>query len=148
MSDTNPESLETVEGIGPKTASALRAAGYRTIADLRSASRNELAVVEGMGTARADSIKRAAAPAAVEDVRGIGPKLLEALAHAGYDTVEDLRAADRSALTDVEGIGNAMAARILRDVGSPNEPPSAPESDREATQEALEDAGGWVDDRV
>jgi large subunit ribosomal protein L32e len=54
---------------------------------------------------------------AIEDIGGVGPSKAEALAEAGYETVEDLKAASQSELADVESIGNALAARIKAEVG-------------------------------
>ena len=53
----------------------------------------------------------------VEDIGGVGPSKGEALADAGYESVEDLKAASQSELADIDGIGNALAARIKADVG-------------------------------
>ncbi|MFD1633925.1 50S ribosomal protein L32e [Haloplanus ruber] len=53
----------------------------------------------------------------VEDIGGVGPSKAEALADAGYESIEDLKAASQSELADIEGIGNALAARIKADVG-------------------------------
>lgn len=49
--------LEDVAGIGPGTAQTLRAAGLESVADLRAATRAELAAVEGIGAGAADRIK-------------------------------------------------------------------------------------------
>jgi large subunit ribosomal protein L32e len=56
-------------------------------------------------------------PQELEDISGVGPSKAEALRDAGYETVEDLQAASQAELGDVEGIGNALAARIKADVG-------------------------------
>ncbi|GAB6861206.1 50S ribosomal protein L32e [Haloplanus litoreus] len=53
----------------------------------------------------------------IEDIGGVGPSKAEALAEAGYESIEDLKAASQSELADTEGIGNALAARIKADVG-------------------------------
>jgi large subunit ribosomal protein L32e len=53
----------------------------------------------------------------IEDIGGVGPSKAEALAEAGYESIEDLKAASQSELADIEGIGNALAARIKADVG-------------------------------
>ena len=53
----------------------------------------------------------------VEDIGGVGPSKAEALADAGYESIEDLKAPSQSELADIEGIGNALAARIKADVG-------------------------------
>ncbi|CQH60200.1 50S ribosomal protein L32e [Halobacterium hubeiense] len=57
------------------------------------------------------------APETLEDISGVGPSKAEALREAGYESVEDMRAASQSELADVSGIGNALAARIKADVG-------------------------------
>ncbi|WP_135304332.1 50S ribosomal protein L32e [Haloarcula amylovorans] len=51
------------------------------------------------------------------DISGVGDSKAESLREAGFDTVDDVRAADQSALAEVDGIGNALAARIKADVG-------------------------------
>ena len=56
-------------------------------------------------------------PEALTDVGGVGESKAEALEEAGYETVDDLRAASQEELAAVEGIGNALAARIKADVG-------------------------------
>ena len=53
----------------------------------------------------------------LEDISGVGPSKADALREAGYETVEDVKAASQSELADVEGVGNALAARIKADVG-------------------------------
>ena len=57
------------------------------------------------------------APQDLEDISGVGPTKADALRDAGYESIEDVKAASQSALADVEGIGNALAARIKADVG-------------------------------
>ena len=53
----------------------------------------------------------------IEDIGGVGPSKAEALREGGYESVEDLKAASQSELADIDGIGNALAARIKADVG-------------------------------
>jgi large subunit ribosomal protein L32e len=56
-------------------------------------------------------------PQELEDISGVGPSKAEALREAGYETVQDVKAASQSELSEVDGIGNALAARIKADVG-------------------------------
>ena len=56
-------------------------------------------------------------PESLEDISGVGPSKAEALEDAGYESVEDVKAASQNELADVEGIGNALAARVKADVG-------------------------------
>ncbi|MFB6165952.1 MAG: 50S ribosomal protein L32e [Haloarculaceae archaeon] len=56
-------------------------------------------------------------PQELEDISGVGASKAESLREAGYDSVEDVAAASQDDLAEVEGIGNALAARIKADVG-------------------------------
>ncbi|WP_267640272.1 50S ribosomal protein L32e [Haloarchaeobius amylolyticus] len=56
-------------------------------------------------------------PQELEDISGVGETKAEALRDAGFETVEDIKKASQSDLAEVEGIGNALAARIKADVG-------------------------------
>ncbi|MFB6122396.1 MAG: 50S ribosomal protein L32e [Haloferacaceae archaeon] len=76
-------------------------------------------------------------PQTLEDIGGVGPSKAEALREAGYETVEDLQASSQSELADVEGIGNALAARIKAEVGGLE---VAEETEAEIEEEAPEEA--------
>ena len=52
----------------------------------------------------------------ITDVSGVGEEKAAALREAGYENVADLRDADQDDLAEVEGVGNALAARIKADV--------------------------------
>jgi len=51
------------------------------------------------------------------DVEGVGETKAEALREAGFTSVTDLRNATQSQLSDVDGVGKALAARMKADVG-------------------------------
>jgi len=51
------------------------------------------------------------------DISGVGDAKAESLREAGFETVDDVRGADQSALAEADGVGNALAARIKADVG-------------------------------
>ncbi|WP_247729060.1 50S ribosomal protein L32e [Halovivax limisalsi] len=55
--DTGPETLEDISGVGESKADALREAGYGAVDDVREASQDDLADVEGIGMALAARIK-------------------------------------------------------------------------------------------
>lgn len=57
------------------------------------------------------------APEELSEISGVGETKADALREAGYDSVERIRAASQDELADVEGVGNALAARIKADVG-------------------------------
>jgi len=56
-------------------------------------------------------------PEELEDISGVGPSKADALREAGYESVEDIQAASQGELSDVDGVGNALAARIKAGVG-------------------------------
>jgi large subunit ribosomal protein L32e len=51
------------------------------------------------------------------DISGVGESKADALAEAGYETVDDIRVASQDDLAEVDGVGMALAARIKADVG-------------------------------
>lgn len=53
----------------------------------------------------------------LEDISGVGPTKADALRDAGFESVEDVAEASQDELSAVDGIGNALAARIMADVG-------------------------------
>ena len=57
------------------------------------------------------------APESLEDISGVGPSKADALRAAGYESVEDIQAASQGELGEVDGVGNALAARIKAGVG-------------------------------
>ena len=56
-------------------------------------------------------------PEQLTDISGVGESKADALRDAGFETVEDVAAAEQSELAETEGVGNALAARIKADVG-------------------------------
>jgi large subunit ribosomal protein L32e len=52
----------------------------------------------------------------IEDIAGVGGAKADALRGAGYTSVEAIREASQEELSEVEGIGNALAARIKADI--------------------------------
>lgn len=57
----------------------------------------------------------------LESIPGVGELKAATLRGAGFETIEDIRAADQSELADVDQIGNALASRIKADVDGPEE---------------------------
>ncbi|MFQ3293245.1 MAG: large subunit ribosomal protein L32e [Halobacteriales archaeon] len=56
-------------------------------------------------------------PQDIEEISGVGESKAEALREAGYESVEAVKGASQSDLAEIDGIGNALAARIKADVG-------------------------------
>lgn len=52
------------------------------------------------------------------DISGVGESKADLLREAGYESVPELAAASREELAEIEGIGNALAARIKADLDS------------------------------
>jgi len=50
----------------------------------------------------------------LEDISGVGPSKADALRAAGYETVEDVKAASQSELSQVDGVGNARSQRVSK----------------------------------
>jgi len=76
----------------------------------------------------------------IEDIGGVGPSKADALREAGYESVEDLKAASQSELADIDGIGNALAARIKADVGGLEVSEETEAEVEEEEPEAVEEA--------
>jgi large subunit ribosomal protein L32e len=137
-----PETLEDIDGVGDAKAESLREAGYDSVEDVEAATVADLTEVEGISESLAERIladvsggdedgETAASedeetveaddepegPADIEDISGVGPSKADALRDAGYESVDDIRAASQSDLAEVDGVGNALAARIKADVG-------------------------------
>jgi large subunit ribosomal protein L32e len=83
----------------------------------------------------------------IADVAGVGDATAEALREAGFESVADLREADDDDLTAVEGVGNALAARIKADVGAVevDEEPEAEVTDETDETEAADTADAETD---
>jgi large subunit ribosomal protein L32e len=79
-------------------------------------------------------------PQELEDISGVGPSKAEALREAGYETVEDVKAASQAELAEVDGIGNALAARIKADVGGLEVTEETEAEVEEETEEPEEEA--------
>ena len=75
-------------------------------------------------------------PTELEDISGVGASKAEALRDAGYETVADVAAATQEELAEVSGIGDALAARILADVGDLEVEEAEPEAEEAAAEEA------------
>jgi len=84
-------------------------------------------------------------PQELEDISGVGPSKAEALREAGYESVEDVKAASQAELSEVDGIGNALAARIKADVGG-LEVTEETEAEVEETEPVEEEPEEDVDD--
>jgi large subunit ribosomal protein L32e len=76
----------------------------------------------------------------IEDIGGVGPSKAEALREAGYESIEDLKAASQSELADIDGVGNALAARIKADVGGLEVSEETEAEVEEDTEEELEES--------
>ena len=74
------------------------------------------------------------------DISGVGDAKAEALRDAGFETVDDIRAASQSELAEAKGVGNALAARIKADVGGLEvEEETEAEVEEETEDETTED---------
>ena len=87
------KSIERIEGIGPKSGEAFRAAGVRTVDDLLAkgaskTSRRALAEATGINETR---ILRCVNMADLFRINGVASQYAELLESAGVDTVKELK---------------------------------------------------------
>jgi large subunit ribosomal protein L32e len=75
----------------------------------------------------------------LEDIAGVGGAKADALREAGYETVEAVREASQDDLSGIEGIGNALAARIKADVGGVEVDDTDAEIEDEAADESADE---------
>lgn len=89
-------------------------------------------------------------PTTLEEISGVSKRKAEFLRDSGYVTVEDVQAATQADLSAIEGIGNALAARMKADVGGTGlgdyDPDSNDDGDGEGeeipveTEDSIEDS--------
>jgi len=110
--------LAEVDGVGPALAAQIAeaVADVRTPAEEADAPAAEPPEADDEAP-ESDAAADDEAPATLEEIAGVGPATAEALTDAGYGSVEDVRAAAQAELSEVDGIGAALAARIKADVG-------------------------------
>jgi large subunit ribosomal protein L32e len=114
------EELTDIEGVGPATAGKLGGAGYGSIEALGDASVTDLVEIDGIDEATAEAVLEAVGDLEYEvltDVESIGPQRARKLGGAGFESAAQLQEASVAELTEVEGIDDAVAARIKADVG-------------------------------
>ncbi|PSQ44854.1 50S ribosomal protein L32e [Halobacteriales archaeon SW_7_68_16] len=89
-------------------------------------------------------------PEELDDISGVGPAKADALREAGFESVDDVRVASQDDLSEADGIGTALAARIKADVGDLEveddveaeiEDEEASEDDEEAVETELRPRG-------
>ena len=122
--------LEDIGGVSEETAEALRAAGYESVADVRTASQNDLESVEDVSTALAARIKADVGDLEVEDdveadveesetdVEESDTKPDDHDEQEAEEPDEDEAAEDEGPgeLTDISGVGEPKA-EALREAG-------------------------------
>lgn len=123
-----PDRLTAVAGVGDSRARALRNAGYTSVDDLRAASTDDLAAIEGIGDEFATRLKAAVGepiqrPTPVEAIDRVGEARARTLARAGFVTADDLREA---AVEDLEPVvGERLATHLKNEVGGGARPEPA-----------------------
>ncbi len=112
--------LTDLEGVGPETAKKLGGAGYGSIEALTAASVGDLTDIDGIDETTARNVLEQVGGLeyeALTDVDAIGPERARTLGGAGFETAEALQDASVAELTELEGVDEAVAARIKADVG-------------------------------
>jgi large subunit ribosomal protein L32e len=167
--EDEPATIEDISGVGASKAESLREAGFESIEDIKAAAQDDLAEADGVGNALAARIKADVgdldvdeepdaeiedegdeadagsskaedAPTDIEEISGITESKAESLRDAGFGSVQELKGASQEELTNADGIGNALAARIKADVGDLDvaEETEAEIEDEQAEEEAAE----------
>jgi large subunit ribosomal protein L32e len=115
--EASQEELAEVEGVGNALAARIKA----DVDDVEvSETDEEPAEVEEEPDEKeeVDTAETTTdAPDTIEDIAGVGGAKADVLREADYESVSDIQAASQEELSEVEGIGNALAARIKADVG-------------------------------
>jgi len=123
LREADQDELAEVEGVGNALAARIKAEVDEVEIDAEDDERVVTGDEDGSETADASEAtetdeEAAAEEMALTDVSGVGEAKADALREAGYEHVPALVNASQSDLAEVEGIGNALAARIKADVGS------------------------------
>ena len=122
LREADQDELAEVEGVGNALAARIKAEVDEVEIDAEDDERVVTGDEDGSETADASEATETDEEAAAEeklltDVSGVGEAKADALREAGYEHVPALVNASQSDLAEVEGIGNALAARIKADVG-------------------------------
>lgn len=114
--------LTDIDGVGDKLATRMRRNGFRRLRDVADEPVDNLSQLDGVGPARAEDLKNAAATAnrpqfeELEDLDGVGDTTARKLKDAGIRDPHELRGKRQSTLAAIDGIGPKRAARIRADV--------------------------------
>lgn len=114
--------LDDIDGVGEKLATRMKRNGFRSVRDVADEPTDNLAQLDGVGPARAEEIKNAAATAnrpdfeELEDLDGVGDTVARKLRAAGINDPYELRGKRQSTLAAIDGIGPKRAAKIRADV--------------------------------
>lgn len=83
--------LKHIKGIGPAKQTKLKDAGISNVADLASANVDAVAKKSGLSASLVKDYKeRAVALQLLQDVKGVGPSTVKALAESGIKSLQDL----------------------------------------------------------
>jgi len=116
------DELTDIEGVGDELAYKLKRGGFKRKKKVAKASPQELSQVEGVGTARAESLASSASSASqpqfeeLTDLDGVGPSTSRKLQDAGIRDPHELRGKSQQAIAAIDGIGKKRAAKIRADV--------------------------------
>jgi large subunit ribosomal protein L32e len=118
------DQLQSIEGISTALAARMKAETDEIevsddveadVEDLTSAAEEE-AEAEAAADAEAAEAEEPEI-SDLTDISGVGESKADALRDAGFNTIEQIRGASQDELSNVDGVGMALAARIKADVG-------------------------------
>ena len=116
QADREPDAVSDVSGVGESKAVALRDAGYESIEDLRTASREELEAVDGIGPATARKLKKAG-EATASGIGSVSPTVAENIRNTPFEPQEkgatpEARQAIQQATAEVKKLYRSAVARV------------------------------------
>jgi predicted flap endonuclease-1-like 5' DNA nuclease len=120
--EAQKDELTDIDGVGDDLSRRLKGNGFTYIRDVADEPTQNLTQIEGVGEARAEELKNAAATAnsadfeELEDLDGVGNTTARKLRDAGIRDPHELRGKRQSTIAAIDGIGPKRAARIRADV--------------------------------
>ena len=121
--------LANIPGVGDSMAQILHSHGFRTLVDLEKTNVDTLCKVTGLNKETAAGILNGARTllsgeveldkeaSGVEDIPGVGKKTAQLLKEHGFNTLEDVAAANLDDLLQIKGLAAKKAESILSKAG-------------------------------
>jgi len=110
------EKLKQIKGVDGEVVDKLEGAGYESVLEISDEDANNLSDIEGISEKTSNKIKNELPEAKLTDINSIGKTTAESLNKKGFESVSDIKSASIEELSDVEGIGETKAKKIINDI--------------------------------